>query len=434
NSVSYNSITSSALDDEFNDLIDLIHFGDDDSQFNTDFNIDTAVQVSISPLRSMPRDSSVPDFLGIDTDLSTDLENNISFKRDFRDDSTLNGQTDEKSKESENNLSSQVSQESDAPPTPPPHLDNQHSQSLLYNKTNGTADENQFIYDAEFYDNEFGNVFDSQNEPAASDYYTKTESNDNTSFNYNPLISPFQNRTGKDLPNESDNRKLNHFQPPVLEPETQSAIFGSLINQRPVDTIVQSDSDISISFTDFAQYNSSYLESPVNNPPANFGEILPSRFSVNNPFTDYTQSYDNEVVIKPSIGAFNSEKFEKRKSLDFSTPIQETKPTHASSSSLPTPQQNKPKTLKKKNRTSVSFGSMFESLITTKENAPRGVKFSSRILLYDTYGEDEYDRKPDSATCNSLTPQIAMEIKNELNALKSEMPVHEESRCYTHFF
>ncbi|KAG7819297.1 hypothetical protein KL909_004885 [Ogataea angusta] len=62
------------------------------------------------------------------------------------------------------------------------------------------------------------------------------------------------------------------------------------------------------------------------------------------------------------------------------------------------------------------------------------VRFSSKILLFDTYGEHEYDRKPDQATCNQLTPQLALEIKNELNEVKAEMPVHELSRCYTHFF
>lgn len=62
------------------------------------------------------------------------------------------------------------------------------------------------------------------------------------------------------------------------------------------------------------------------------------------------------------------------------------------------------------------------------------VNFSSRIILFDTYGEDEYDRKPDIATCNQLTPQLAQLIKAELNELKCEMDVHEDSRCYTHFY
>ncbi|SCU86967.1 LAFA_0E03950g1_1 [Lachancea sp. 'fantastica'] len=62
------------------------------------------------------------------------------------------------------------------------------------------------------------------------------------------------------------------------------------------------------------------------------------------------------------------------------------------------------------------------------------VAFSSHIILYATYTENEYDRHPDIATCNQLTPQLAQMIKDELNTLKSEMEVHEESKCYTHFY
>lgn len=63
-----------------------------------------------------------------------------------------------------------------------------------------------------------------------------------------------------------------------------------------------------------------------------------------------------------------------------------------------------------------------------------GVRFSSRIILYDTYDNDEYDRHPDTATCNQLTPILAQQIKEELNSLKSEMEIHMESRKFTHFF
>lgn len=63
-----------------------------------------------------------------------------------------------------------------------------------------------------------------------------------------------------------------------------------------------------------------------------------------------------------------------------------------------------------------------------------GVRFSSRIVLYDTYNGDEYDRHPDIATCNQLTPQLAQQIKDELNEFKSVMRIHRDSHCYTHFF
>jgi protein BNI4 len=87
--------------------------------------------------------------------------------------------------------------------------------------------------------------------------------------------------------------------------------------------------------------------------------------------------------------------------------------------------------------------SSFRSLSPSMANQPglvissdveKRVTFSSKITLYDAFNQDDYDRHPDIATCNQLTPAVAQMIKNELNALKAEMPVHESSRCYTHFF
>ncbi|CAI4035890.1 hypothetical protein SMKI_14G0990 [Saccharomyces mikatae IFO 1815] len=72
--------------------------------------------------------------------------------------------------------------------------------------------------------------------------------------------------------------------------------------------------------------------------------------------------------------------------------------------------------------------------IDVKDNDGHGVRFSSQIILYDTYGEFEYDRHPEISTCNQLTPQLAQMIKLELNELKSAMEVHDDSRCYTHFY
>ena len=62
-----------------------------------------------------------------------------------------------------------------------------------------------------------------------------------------------------------------------------------------------------------------------------------------------------------------------------------------------------------------------------------GVKFSSRIVLYDTYSGDEYDRHPEIATCNQLTPILAQQIREELNNLKATMEVHRLLIGNTHF-
>lgn len=68
------------------------------------------------------------------------------------------------------------------------------------------------------------------------------------------------------------------------------------------------------------------------------------------------------------------------------------------------------------------------------QQAKRRVTFSSRIILYDTYHPDEYDRHPDVATCNQLTPLLAQQIKDELNEFKAAMNIHANSRDNTHFF
>lgn len=71
---------------------------------------------------------------------------------------------------------------------------------------------------------------------------------------------------------------------------------------------------------------------------------------------------------------------------------------------------------------------------STRPQLKMSVSFSSEILLFETYGEEDYDRRPEIATCNQLTPQLAQMIKAELNELKDEMIIHEESRCYTHYY
>lgn len=63
----------------------------------------------------------------------------------------------------------------------------------------------------------------------------------------------------------------------------------------------------------------------------------------------------------------------------------------------------------------------------------KSVSFASKIILYDTYAAEEYDRRPELATCNQLTPELAMFIREEVNNMKSEMEFHEDSIQYIHF-
>lgn len=88
------------------------------------------------------------------------------------------------------------------------------------------------------------------------------------------------------------------------------------------------------------------------------------------------------------------------------------------------------------NKPALTSSSSFASQQSSKKSfkPSRKVGFSSKIVLYDAWNGEDYDRHPDIATCNQLTPLIAQQIKEELNELKSEMEVHEESQCYTHFY
>ncbi|PNY26955.1 Protein BNI4 [Tolypocladium capitatum] len=71
---------------------------------------------------------------------------------------------------------------------------------------------------------------------------------------------------------------------------------------------------------------------------------------------------------------------------------------------------------------------------TPRGSAKRNATFSPRIIFYDTWPSQEYDRRGEIATCNRLTPMLAQQIKEELNTFKMEMEVHENSKIYTHFF
>ena len=63
----------------------------------------------------------------------------------------------------------------------------------------------------------------------------------------------------------------------------------------------------------------------------------------------------------------------------------------------------------------------------TGRNTPRkGIQFSPRLEVRETWHSQEYDRRGEPATCNRLTAQLAQMIKEELNAFKmEEMVVHE---------
>lgn len=60
-------------------------------------------------------------------------------------------------------------------------------------------------------------------------------------------------------------------------------------------------------------------------------------------------------------------------------------------------------------------------------------RFNETVTVGEAISKDDYERKSDYQLL--LTPELAMEIKKELNYFKQfEMSVHQESRHYTHLF
>lgn len=55
---------------------------------------------------------------------------------------------------------------------------------------------------------------------------------------------------------------------------------------------------------------------------------------------------------------------------------------------------------------------------TPQGSMKRSATFSPRLIFYDTWPSQEYDRRGEIATCNRLTPMLAQQIKEELNSFK----------------
>ncbi|KAJ9110656.1 hypothetical protein QFC19_001485 [Naganishia cerealis] len=72
--------------------------------------------------------------------------------------------------------------------------------------------------------------------------------------------------------------------------------------------------------------------------------------------------------------------------------------------------------------------------LTTLPVQKRNINWAPECAIYHTFHAEVYDRRSEPATCNRLTPQLAQQIKDELNGYKmEEMDVHPSSRIHTHF-
>jgi len=59
-----------------------------------------------------------------------------------------------------------------------------------------------------------------------------------------------------------------------------------------------------------------------------------------------------------------------------------------------------------------------KSAPSTPQGTKRNATFSPRIVFFETWPSQEYDRRGEIATCNRLTPMLAQQIKEELNSFK----------------
>lgn len=60
--------------------------------------------------------------------------------------------------------------------------------------------------------------------------------------------------------------------------------------------------------------------------------------------------------------------------------------------------------------------------------------FDNEVSVCETFHKDDYSRQSLDYVARQLTPSLALAIKKELNAVKQEMEVHEDSRHLTQFY
>lgn len=402
------------LEQELSDLIDMINFDDEDGDFlDTDFDIDMAF-ASVSPVRRAPMPPVQPSEPVEFASYVAPVESpKLAESPEFT-------PTPTKSKKSYSPLrqSFELPRKLDAP------FERESSVPDFL----GVDSDN-------YYDEDFG-TFEAFESPAVSkvafhqydspvEYVAKTESKQRqvSQESVEEIIRVEESYAHDDAFIPETNRASLSFKglrgPTLrngLKPSTEDAIAGSM---QLGTGIVPSDSEGSLAYhTEYNDFANEY-QRPQLAPPPTFVPVVTRQYQL------YQNQEQSTVMATQSCEDLTSSPLEK--SRRFMERLSKNDFAHLSTSSLPA--TTKPKKLnKRRNRSSASFGKLFGS-----KDSPR-VQFSSRILLYETYGEDEYDREPEVATCNSLTPQLATQIKAELNDLKASMPVHEDSRCYTHFF
>lgn len=71
---------------------------------------------------------------------------------------------------------------------------------------------------------------------------------------------------------------------------------------------------------------------------------------------------------------------------------------------------------------------------TQKTKKSIKIRFDNEVNICETFHKDDYCRQSLDYVARQLTPALALSIKKELNEIKQEMEVHEESRHLTQFY
>ncbi|EPZ33506.1 hypothetical protein ROZALSC1DRAFT_28144 [Rozella allomycis CSF55] len=84
-------------------------------------------------------------------------------------------------------------------------------------------------------------------------------------------------------------------------------------------------------------------------------------------------------------------------------------------------------------KTQSAYNLFEETRVKSLKNKRQRLNFSKEIFIGETHHPDDYERQGDFVA-KQLTPALAAMIKAELNEMKADMDVHEESKKYTQFY
>lgn len=213
--------------------------------------------------------------------------------------------------------------------------------------------------------------------------------------------------------------------------------LSSFHDPRPSRTSSSSSSTVSgASSTEFSSGRRSSITS-ISSSVSGMSVSSKRSFSrrIKEVFKGKNESDDTRVRRRSSIAALSG-LFQKHNNVPTTVPEEESDqdplPAPPSppfvKSSCPTP----PRTPTISSNVSTLSSSSTSSSSAGKK---KKIQFYPTIQVHETFSSSEYDRRCDTeATCQKLTPTLAVKIKQELNEYKlTDMEVHVESRRYTHF-